>query len=268
MTTTEATPEPTADTPAEKTEAVEAAALPWADVQAEHFKMLRLAPLATDRATGVRPLRFVQFGYAERHDKRHSLLRMVIQLPGQRVRREQNHLDIWVDHDTHRVHFGPGNSLEIEPANRGLGRFLVAQGAAWAKKKWSHYRVDGVDLANKDALNEATRLRRDHFLRIQGFDVAYADVQHLKGNVQPGKVSEVLDSWNTEKVQFVEILEAAQMLQQAEHNLAEQEVKLRKEEEKVTKFKREDSGLRFTITCLVAFTVFQAGLLIWIATHR
>ncbi len=57
-------------------------------------------------------------------------------------------------------------------------------------------------------------------------------------------------------------------LQQAEQNLAEQEVKLRKEEEKVTKFKREDSGLRFTITCLVAFTVFQAGLLIWIATHR
>ncbi|MDL2184461.1 hypothetical protein P5706_09690 [Pseudomonas sp. ChxA] len=268
MTNTEATPDSTADTPAEKPEAVEAAALPWADVQAEHFKMLRLAPLATDRATGARPLRFVQFGYTERHDKKHSLLRMVIQLPGQRVRREQNHLDIWVDHETHRVHFGPGNSLEIEPANRGLGRFLVAQGAAWAKKKWSHYRVDGVDLANKDALNEATRLRRDHFLRIQGFDVAYADVQHLKGNVQPGKVSEVLDSWNTEKVQYVEILEAAQMLQQAEQNLAEQEVKLRKEEEKVTKFKREDSGLRFTITCLVAFTVFQAGLLIWIATHR
>ncbi|MDP1097747.1 hypothetical protein Q6288_27060, partial [Klebsiella quasipneumoniae] len=76
--------------------------------------------------------------------------------------------------------------------------------------------------------------------------MAYADVQQLKGNVQPGKVSDVLDSWNTEKVQFVEILEAAQMLQQAEQNLAEHEVKLRKEEEKVTKFKREDSGLRFT----------------------
>ena len=128
MTNTEATPEPTADTPAEDTEVVDATPLPWADVQAEHFKMLRLAPLTIDRATGVRPLRFVQFGYVERHDHHHSLLRMVIQLPGQRVRREQNHLDIWVDHDKHRVHFGPGNSLEIEPANRGIGRFLVAQG--------------------------------------------------------------------------------------------------------------------------------------------
>lgn len=248
--------------------APEAAALPWADVQAEHFKMLRLAPLPTDRATGVRPLRFVQFGYAERNNKDHSLLRMVVQLPGQRVRKEQNHLDIWVEHATHRVHFGPDSSLQVEPSNRGIGRFLVAQGVAWAKKKWSHYRVDGIDLASKDALNEDTRLRRDHFLRIQGFDVVYADAQHLKGSVKPVQVGELLDNWNTEKLQFVEILEAAQMLQQAEQNLLEQEVKLRKEEEKVVKFKREDSGLRFTITCLVAFTVFQAGLLIWIATHR
>jgi len=122
MTITEATPEPTTDTPADAPEAVEAAALPWADVQAEHFKMLRLAPLAIDRATGARPLRFVQFGYAERHDPHRSLLRMVIELPGQRVRREQNQLDVWVDHDTHRVHFGPGNSLEIEP---------VASAAFW-----------------------------------------------------------------------------------------------------------------------------------------
>ena len=258
MTNTEATPEPTADTTAD-TEAAASAALPWAEVQAEHFKMLRLAPLATDRATGVRPLRFVQFGWAERNNKDHSLLRMVIQLPGQRVRREQNHLDIWVDHATHRVHFGPGNSLEIEPANRGIGRFLVAQGAAWAKKKWSHYRVDGVDLANKDALNEATRLRRDHFLRIQGFDVAYADVQHLKGNVQPGKVSDVLDSWNTEKLQFVEILEAAQMLQQAEQNLAEQEVKLRKEEEKSPSSSAKTAGCASLLRAWWRLPCFRRG---------
>ncbi len=38
-------------------------------------------------------------------------------------------------------------------------------------------------------------------------------------------------------------------------------------DERVAKYRREDSGLRFTITCLVAFAVFQAGLLIWIATR-
>lgn len=263
MTDTPEAPEATAETT--ETEVVE---LPWADVQAEHFKMLRLAPLPTDRATGARPLRFVQFGYAERNNKDRSLLRMNIQLPGQRVRKEQNQLDIWVDHAERRIHFGPASGLQIEPANRGIGRFLAAQGAIWAKKKWSSYQVDGAPLASKDGLNEDTRLRRDHVLRMHGFDVTYADAQHLKASYKDVQVSELLDTWNTEKLQLVEILEAAQMLQQAEQNLLEQEVKLRQQEDKVTKYKREDNALRFTITCLVAFSVFQAGLLIWIATHR
>ena len=246
----------------------EAPSKPWADVQAEHFKMLRLAPLQTDRNTGGRPLRFVQFGYAERNNKDHSLLRMSILLPGQRVRKEQNHLDLWVDHTTHRVSVSPESGLQVEPCNRGIGRFLLAQGILWAQKKWSHYRVDGMDLASKDALNEDTRLRRDHALRMHGFDVVYADAQHLKARIEEVQVGDLLNNWNTEKVQFVEMLEAAQMLQQAEQTLQELEVKLREKEEKVSKFQREDTGLRFTITCLVAFAVFQAGLLIWIATHR
>lgn len=263
MTDTQTSP----DTTAEK-DVPPAVELPWADVHAEHNKMLRLAPLQTDRHTGGRPLRFVEFGYAERHSKEQSLMRMAIKLPGQRVRKEQNHLDVWVNHTTKRVHFGPDSGLQIEPLNRGIGRFVAAQGINWAKKRWPTYTVDGMDLNNKDALNEDTRLRRDHFLRVHGFDVAYADAQHLKGSVKEVQVADLLGDWNSEKLQVVEILEAAQMLQQAEQNLAEQEVKLKKQEDKVSKFKREDAGLRFTITCLVAFAVFQAGLLIWIATHR
>lgn len=263
MTETQKAPDTAADTaPAETVD------LPWADVQAEHHRMLRLAPLKTDRATGSRPLRFVEFGYAERNNHQHSLLRLSIALPGQKVRKEQNHLDVWVDHEQRRVHFRPDTGLQVEPMNRGIGRFLAAQGITWAKKKWSSYSFDAIDLSNKDALVEDTRLRRDHFLRVQGFDVVYADAQHLKGSVKEGKIGDLLGDWNSEKLQFVDILEAAQMLQQAEQNLAEQEVKLQKQEETVSKYKREDTGLRFTITCLVAFAMFQAGLLIWIATHR
>ena len=246
----------------------EAPLLPWADVQPEHFKMLRLAPLQTDRSTGARPLRFVQFGYAERNNKDHSLLRLKILLPNQRVRKEQNHLDIWVDHTTHRIRISPDSGLQVEPLNRGIGRFLMAQGIQWAQKKWSHYRFDSMVLPSKDALNEDSRLRRDHCLRTQGFDVAYADAQHLKSHIEDVQAGELLDAWNNEKLQLVEILEAAQMLQQAEHSLLEQEAKLREKEERISKYQREDTGLRFTITCLVAFAVFQAGLLIWIATHR
>ncbi len=242
--------------------------LPWAEVVPEHFKMLRLVPLPVDRATGSRPLRFVQFGRAERHNRDYSLLRMDIRLPAQKVRKDQNHLDVWVNHHTHTVSFGPESGLSMEPLNRGLGRFLMAQGAIWAQRKWAHYRVEGAALANKDALSEDTRLRRDHVLKAQGFTVSYADAQHLKGSYGDVQAGELTALWNGDKVQVVEILDAANMLQLAEQNLQEQEVKMRQQEERIGKFKREDTGLRFTISCLVAFAVFQAGLLIWIATHR
>jgi hypothetical protein len=90
----------------------------------------------------------------------------------------------------------------------------------------------------------------------------------MKARFEGVQVGELTATWNSEKVQVVEILDAASMLQQAEQNLQEQEIKLREQEERVSQFKREDIGLRFTIACLVAFAVFQAGLLIWIATHR
>ncbi|MHC2147820.1 hypothetical protein [Pseudomonas sp. 210_17 TE3656] len=261
---TEAAPQDAPETPEA---APEPAPLPWAEVTAEHFQMLRLAPLPTDRNSGARPLRFVQYGYAERHNKDISLLRMSIQLPGQKVRKEQNHLDIWVDHQQKHVRIGPDSGLQIEPLNRGLGRFLLAQAVNWAQRKWSHYRVEGAALANKDALNEDTRLRRDHLLHSHGLEVEYADAQHLKGRYVDAQVGELKGGWNADKVQRVEILDAAQMLQQAEQNLQEKEAQLRERDERVSKYRREDSGLRFTITCLVAFAVFQAGLLIWIATH-
>jgi hypothetical protein len=250
------------------TEGEVAAPVLWEDVHAEHFLMLRLAPLPIDRATGARPLRFAQFGHAERNSQDFSLLRMSLQLPAQKTRKEQNQLDIWVDHANRVVRVGPESGLQIEPYNRGLGRFMLAQGILWAQKRWSQYNVEGTALANKDALQEDTRMRRDHFLKTQGFEVVYADAQHLKGSVKDVKVGNLNNSWNTEKVQIVPMLDAAQMLQQAEQKLVEQEVTIKKHEEKVNQYRREDSGLRFTIACLVTFAVFQAGLLIWIATHR
>lgn len=254
---------------AEATEeqAPESAPQPWADLAVEHFQLLRLAPLPTDRNSGARPLRFVQFGYAERHDKAHSLLRMAIHLPGQKVRKEQNHLDIRVDHEQRLVHIGDPAGLQLEPLNRGIGRYLLGQAVQWLQQRCANYRVEGMSLPNKDALNEDTRLRRDHVLGSIGLAVEYADGQVLKGSIAQTPVNQLKGGWNTEKIQRVDILDAAGMLQQAEQNLAEKEAQLRERDERVAKYRREDSGLRFTITCLVAFAVFQAGLLIWIATR-
>lgn len=242
--------------------------MPWGDVLPDHFRMLRLVPQPMDRATGARPLRFVQFGRVEKHSVERSLLRMEIQLPGQRLNKEKNRLDVWADHQTHVVSFQPDSGLQLEPANRGLGRFMIAQAVAWAQRRWSAYQIQTTALASKDGLNEDTRLRRDNVLKVHGFEVQYADPQHLKGSFKDVGVGALKPEWNGEKVQIVEILEAANMLQVAEQNLQDMENKLRHQEQHIGKYKRDDNSLRFTIACLVTFAVFQAGLLIWIATHH
>ncbi|MCX2890980.1 hypothetical protein DMX11_24450 [Pseudomonas sp. LB-090624] len=256
---------PVAAEPAEEPQ--QSPALPWAELTAEHFQLLRLAALPIDRSTGARPLRFVQFGYAERHDKAHSLLRMEITLPGQKVHKEQNRLDIRVDHAERRVRIGSEHGLQIEPVNRGIGRFMLAQAAQWLQRKWSHYQVEGMALPSKDALNEDSRLRRDNCLRGVGIEVEYEDNQHLKGRTVDMPAGQLKAAWNSERLQRVEILDAAHLLQQADQQLQEMEGQLRERDERVAKYRREDGGLRFTITCLVAFAMFQAGLLIWIATR-
>lgn len=249
------------------TDAAPAAPHPWADLAPERFNLLRLAPLPVDRDTGPRPLRFVQLGRVERHSKDLSLLRLTLQLPGQRLHREQNLLEVWADHRSKEVRFGPDRGLNVEPSNRGLGRFLLAQGIAWARRHYAHYQVEGGALPTKDNFNDAARSRRDHALKAQGFTLEYSDPLQLKPHYGAARVGSLHGDWQTEKVQVVELLDAAAMLQQADQSLREQEVQMRKLEDRLDRLKREDGSLRFTIACLVAFSLFQAGLLIWIATR-
>lgn len=259
-------PAPKIDTDAAPQEVVEQAH-PWAELAPEHLSLLRLAALPTDRHTGARPLRFIQLGRVERLGKQHSLLRLTLQLPGQRVRKEQNILEVWADHAQRMIRFGPESGLTIEPENRGLGRFLLAQGIDWARQHFAHYQVENTPLPSKDAFSEEARSRRDHCLQAQGFVVEYLDPLRIKAQCGAARVSSLHGDWQAEKVQIIELLDAASMLQQADQNLREQDVKIRKLETRIDVFKRDDTGLRFTITCLVAFSVFQAGLLIWMATH-
>ena len=83
------------ESPAEQQSGEEAAPQPhpWADLATERFELLRLSPLPIDRHTGVRPLRFVELGRVERHSREQSLLRLVIELPGQKVRKDQKRGD-------------------------------------------------------------------------------------------------------------------------------------------------------------------------------
>lgn len=261
---TEATQQPLDDTIPAPDE--QAPPDPWADLQPEQFHLLRLAPLPTDRDTGARPLRFVEFASVERHSPEQSLLRLSVRLPDVRLASTENLLEVWADHNDQTLRFGPENGLVVEPENRGLGRFLLAQGTAWAQQRWGHYLVEGGSLSSRNMASEA-RHRRDHCLQTQGFGVSYPEPLQPKALYAAPRVSALRPDWNTEKVRVIDILESAAMLEQADHNLLEQETRISEMRERMNKLRRDDGTLRFNIACLVSFALFQAGLLIWIATR-
>ena len=171
------------------------------------------------------------------------------------LRKEQNLLEVWADHRNKEVRFGSDAGLSLEPLNRGLGRFLLAQAIAWAQRRWAHYKVEGGALALKDGLTEDARLRRDHFIRAQGFDVSYEDQRLLKARYSAGRVSELHSDWHKDKVQIVPLLDAAAMLEQA----GPCRPRMRRSastEQRINHYRRDDTSLRFTIACLTAFAVF------------
>lgn len=239
---------------------------PWTELGPDRFRLLRLAPLPTDRDTGARPLRFVELGQVERHTPRQSVLKLFVRLPGQMLSRKYNVVEVWADHSAKELRFGPDTGLHIEPANRGLGRFLLAQGAQWAQRRWAHYLVEGGALPVKDVPRDDMRLRRDHCLKSQGIEVTYTDSEQ-KASYSVPRVSTLRPDWNADKVQIIDLTEAAAMLEQADHHLFEQENRIRDLQERMSRLRREDGTLRFSIACLVVFALFQAGLLIWIATR-
>ncbi len=258
-------PEP--NTPETATDASTQIEHPWLSLGAERFQLIRLNALPADRETGLRSLRFVSLDRVERHSKAESFLRLMISLPGQNTHKEINTLEVWADHEQQQIRINPDFPLRCDPANRGLGRFLLAQAALWASKRWNHYTVANQVLLVKHAANDAARLRRDHALQAQGFSVTYEDAVQMRAVCSVGRVSQLHSDWNDNKVSLIETLDSATMLQNADQNLNEQSVQIKKLNDRIDRLKTEDSTLRFTISMLAIFAVFQAALLIWIATR-
>lgn len=261
------TPSPAALTPEPNTPEATHTEHPWLSLNPERFQLMRLTALPADRETGLRPLRFASLGRVERHSESESFLRLVVDLPGQSTHKEINTLDVWADHTLQQIRINPDFPLRCEPANRGIGRFLIAQAVLWARKRWNHYTVASQALLVKHAANDAARLRRDHALQAQGFNVSYEDAVQMRAICTVGRVSQLHSDWNNNKICMIDTLDSATMLQNADQNLHEQSAQIKKLNERIDRLKSEDSTLRFTISMLAIFAVFQAALLIWIATR-
>lgn len=239
----------------------------WSSLAAERHQLIRLAPLPADRETGLRPLLFGTFGRVSRHSDSQSMLKLTVELTNQKATKGFNQLEVWVDHERKEIRFLPEEGFRTEPANRGLGRFMIAMAARWAKQKCAHYTVQNTPLLSKFVPNDNARLRRDYALQAQGFTVSYEDGVQMRANCSAPRVSQIHTDWNNEKIRIIETPETADILQTADKNMREQEVQLKKLAEQVEFLRRDDNSLRFTITMLVVFAVFQAALLIWMATR-
>lgn len=256
--------EPNTETDSPITVEPEATRHPWRDLPAERFQLVRLAPQPTDRS-GARPLRFVELSEVERHSREMSLLRMTVRLPGQLVSGGRNVLEVWADHRTRELRFGPDSGLQVEPGNRGLGRLLLARGAHWARKRWGAYSLEGGALSG--ATSEDAQALRDHVLKAQGFDVQVAEANPASARYGAAAAGALKTEWNRDRADLVSLVDVAAMLEQADRNLAAQEGEIRQLKERIGRLQREDGTLRFTVACLIALALFQAGLLIWIATR-
>lgn len=259
--------QPQTDAAEQQPEEKNSAAHSWSSLPPEHQELLRLSPLPADRETGLRPLLFGSFAQVEKHSASQSMLKLSVSFPGHNPGKGVNTLEVWADHASQEIHIYPEHGLRTEPANRGLGRFMLAMAARWARKKFSGYQVRNVSLLVKHVGNDGARFRRDYALQAQGFTVAYEDGVQMRANCSVAKASEINTEWNNDKVRLIESLETADILQKADKTLKEQEMELKKLSDQLAYLKKDDGTLRFTITMLVVFAIFQAGLLIWMATQ-
>lgn len=239
----------------------------WANLPYDSTRLLRLAPLTAERETGLRPLLFASFGRVARHSKEVSMLRLVVTLPDQKAAKGSNLLELWVDHLNKEIHVLPEHGLATEPGNRGLGRLFLAQAAAWCKPKWYSYALPMLELKTKLVNNDLARLRRDHALQAQGLTVTYTDGVQMSAQCAATSLEQLGKEWNREKIRIMDTLEVAQLLHSSDQNLRAQTTQISTLNERLDLLKREDNTQRFTIITLVFFSVFQAALLIWMATR-
>lgn len=254
------------DSTAEKDEATEQEHS-WGSLPAERHQLIRLSPLPANRETGLRPLLFGTLGRVSRHSDSLSMLRLTVELTNQKSDKGLNELEVWADHEKKEIRFLPEEGLRTEPGNRGIGRFMIALAARWVRHKWAHYTVQSTPLLLKHVPTDNARLRRDYALQAQGFTVAYEDGVQMRANCSAPRANQIHTDWNIEKIRIIETNETAEILQSADKNLHEQESQIKKLTERVEFLQRDDNTLRFTITMLVVFAVFQAALLIWMATR-
>tara|TARA_R110001592_G_scaffold100336_1_gene284828 strand:+ start:2161 stop:2952 length:792 start_codon:yes stop_codon:yes gene_type:complete len=193
-----------------------------------------------------------------------EIYRLHVQLEEETLAEGSNHLDVLIDHRNRRVRFAPVNTLRIQPAQRGIGGFLLAQLVEWCQRHYSDYAVTPIVLQADEAVNDEGRHIRDKMLSRAGFELSLPEDAAAAGHARVGRVDDLISQWNTERVGVLHVTSLLKQLRDQELLNNKQSAQMAQLQRTIDQYRSNDTGQRFAIGCLIVFAVFQALMLLWI----
>lgn len=247
--TTEAAPRPARD--------------PFARMPVSDLYWIQLKPIYKGRqvAQPERLARVTVFHDQAAHLEVH---RLKVQLDGEPPVEGANHMEVLVDHKQRRVRFAPVDALRMQPAQRGLGGFLLAQLIAWCQGRYGEYSVSPILLKHDSAEGDEASQVRHRMLARAGFDISEPTPETPTGHARAARVDELLSQWNSERVSVLQVTELLRQLRDQETVGSKQSVQLTQLQRTIDQYRSNDTGQRFAIGCLIVFAVFQAVILLWV----
>ncbi|SDS13329.1 hypothetical protein SAMN05216421_0965 [Halopseudomonas xinjiangensis] len=233
---------------------------PFARAQPTEQFWVLLRPMYKARQL-IHSERLVQILVTNQRAGKLELLRLEIKADGEAGAAGGNRMELLVDHGNLRLRFTT-EGIQIAPARRGLGGFMLARLIDWCHRTCPEYVVTPLLLQNDAALSSEVVEARDKLLRRAGFDIQALDDGRARAQVR--RVGDLISTWDTQRVEPIDVGELLRRLREQETEnlkLQSQTTTLRAQ---IDQLRRSDLGSRFAIGCLVTLAIFQALLLLWV----
>ena len=236
---------------------------PFARAKPSDSYWVQLKPVFKARIL-VHPERLAQIAVTQESIASLELLRLQVRFEGEPLPETGNRMEVMVDHKRKRVRFGPVDGVQIVPAQRGLATFMLAQLIHWCQRYCGDYAVTPITLRDSDSATEDARKARDTILSHAGFSITPLDSEAGTAIAQANRVNDLIGSWNTERIQPLQVNNLLAQLREHESLNQKQSAQINQLESAIASYKRADLGNRFAIGCLIVFSIFQALMLLWV----
>ncbi|HDY97932.1 MAG TPA: hypothetical protein ENH72_05535 [Pseudomonas sabulinigri] len=236
---------------------------PFVRAKPSDFYWVQLKPVFKARVL-VHTEKLAQIAVTQEKAGSLELLRLQFRFEGEALPDIGNRLEVLVDHQRQRVRFGPISGVSIQPAQRGLGTFMLAQLIHWCQRYCGDYAITPINLRADDFKNADARAAFENILSRAGFTISTLEEGSGNGAAQANRVNDLIGSWNTEKIQPLQIGSLLDQLREHESLNQKQAAQMNKLQNLIASYKRTDIGNRFAIGCLIVFSIFQALMLLWV----